>query len=1414
MKRNLKRAFLPYKATYGAIGGVVPARKKAQAPPKRRRSRRGTLAGPYQPISKGVPTFNEPGAKWPVIVPDSMDTETNAALHKLRDALGGDVSLFVQERLGYATHADMAQAFVAEQVDAIALAIYNIEVRNEGLIIADQTGIGKGRIAAGLIRYAHHQGLFPIFLTERPNLFSDIYRDLANIGSDKLRPFIVNNREKKTDVQDEGGKIIYQAPQKITQLNLINQVVQAAGEDGEGQLLPDSDQPFAPPTGKQWRNRPQIGQILDGYECILATYSQFNLGFDWLSDGKNARKTVKDRSFKGLGLKGPKCQFLATAAKGNLLILDESHNASGSSNTGEFMAQVLGRTRGVAFLSATFAKRPDNMVVYGKKTILREAGLTDDALVSAITKGGVALQEIVSSQLVNGGQLLRRERPYDGVEVNWLTLTAQAAVHRSRSDEMMAILRDVITFQHQHVDKYLKLLNNKEGGGKVGKTKGTSEGGISNTPMFSRVFNVVFQMLFGIKAEAVAAHAISRLQEGKKVIITFQSTMGAFIEGLSNDEEEGGGDDEENGLAMAVDTRVRATFDVVLERVLNLALAITETSPSGAKTKKFANVDDISAAARQDYTNLLLRIKNVTTEVSISPIDLVTKIIRAAGYNVAEVTGRSLYLDLADNNKTGVVRSRVKEPTANAFRRFNQNLVDVLLLNAAGSTGNSAQAMPTKGMSPSEVKQRVMIIHQPSLDINTEVQKRGRVFRTGQLLAPIYDYLVSAIPAEQRLMMMLQRKLKSLDANTTSNQKNSSALMDAEFPDFLNHHGDRIVAEYLLENVTLNKRLGDPLAKCDTGVVDEDGTIVLYEAPEGFALKVTGRVAVLATALQTEFYTEISVRYKDHIAYLDNTGQNDLEVKDLDLRARITERQPLLAGPGGETRSAFGGSVFLETADVLNLTKPMTGEELLTVIREALGGRTAEEVQQELMDKVKAFYGAREDDMRGGFDWPAAIAKELTKRKTPKNLEKENPKAYAELVNLITGDLQEGLNLDSQKIRNDRAQMLSLATKFKIGYGSSVPNPDIEVHVGADDYLPGCFLGFTIDEKRRNPYARSAIKLTFALAAPQRSYTLPASTPLAKTAVNAYNMFSRHWNGPLTLEVWQRLTQREMADRERRYMLSGNMLLALGSPELGNFRLPLVSYTMEDGTIRKGIFLPRKFNETRTLNADGTTQRQGISQSLRSKGLAARLANIFAENLGYGKNGIKLEMRDQLGGVFLTVKKDGSPYTGGQFTLWLGWETVKQQNQGKTFLKNLPLLMALGKQYELSAVRGAKMSADRRYEACYVPVEKLERVLSVLGDAGCAVSLSKTMLDDYPDLFPENRNFDTEPWAAPANMPEPAPAPDRARALRLAKAKVLVLLALQAQSDAEVPALAGVRRGGRPPRRGEIAHPNIRAYVR
>jgi hypothetical protein len=103
----------------------------------------------------------------------------------------GDIDNYLATRLGYASVTELHQYFSAEQVDASALAIGNIE-RGAGFITGDQTGIGKGRICASIMRYALQQGKVPIFVTKDKPLYADMMRDLTDIGMRRFYPFITD----------------------------------------------------------------------------------------------------------------------------------------------------------------------------------------------------------------------------------------------------------------------------------------------------------------------------------------------------------------------------------------------------------------------------------------------------------------------------------------------------------------------------------------------------------------------------------------------------------------------------------------------------------------------------------------------------------------------------------------------------------------------------------------------------------------------------------------------------------------------------------------------------------------------------------------------------------------------------------------------------------------------------------------------------------------------------------------------------------------------------------------------------------------------------------------------------------------------------------------------------------------------
>lgn len=132
------------------------------------------------------------------IIPAQLAVETDNAYHRLIEALGGNVSGYVANRLQM-TPEELSVSLAQEQVDGIAFALYNIEARSQLVIIGDQTGIGKGRQAAAMIRYGMLAGYFPIFLTDRYTLFSDMYRDCKALGIKDARPIILNSKVSVVD---------------------------------------------------------------------------------------------------------------------------------------------------------------------------------------------------------------------------------------------------------------------------------------------------------------------------------------------------------------------------------------------------------------------------------------------------------------------------------------------------------------------------------------------------------------------------------------------------------------------------------------------------------------------------------------------------------------------------------------------------------------------------------------------------------------------------------------------------------------------------------------------------------------------------------------------------------------------------------------------------------------------------------------------------------------------------------------------------------------------------------------------------------------------------------------------------------------------------------------------------------------
>lgn len=1040
----------------------------------------------YRPKSKSSFSVN-------AVIPSPMATEMEKVLTDFENKYG-PVDDYVMSKLKYANKEALFKAFSAEQIDALALSIAQID-RGEGMIIGDMTGVGKGRVAAGVIRYANAIGLKPIFITLQPNLFSDFYRDLVDIGSADLVPFIVNSpatgNTNPAVVKEDGTVVHKPLPTAAKNSALASGVINA--------------------------------------DFIMATYSQFN------SAGPTAKKA-----------------FLQRAAVGNIVVLDESHTISGdSSNVGLFFQDVIAETKGVTYLSATFAKQPENMPVYALKTDMKEANMSMGELIDAIKHGGVALQEIVGAQLVESGQMMRREsQPIPDENLSFDVLDDYTEEHSKAADEVTEIIRDVIDFQKAFVAPAISALDDAavEAGARIAGRNGTNEAGVNNTPFASKVFQVVHQLLFSIKAEAVGHSVVAALKEGLKPVIAFNSTMGSFLEHIE---------------AKDGDILANADFALTLDRSLDGVMKYTEKNHVGEKINKELSVSDLSPAGQQMYKYIKAKIKKASSGITISPIDAMIEVIESAGYKIGEITGRKMTLRKnADGSYTAEARVGVnKNRNLNMFN--NGGGVDVLLINESGATGLSIHA----SSKFKDQRQRKMFIVQNQLDIAKAVQMMGRIDRTGQVVRGLYSFVVSNIPAEQRLLMMFKRKLKSLNANATASQK-SKEENASEIEDFLNKYGDQIVFDYLVENTTLNALLMDPL-KIEENNSEEGDT-----APEGAASKVTGKVAILPVAEQAKFYNEISERYKAEIKYLDDNNSNDLEVKVLPLNAETVNSAVVIMGNGN---GSFGSDTILEKVEVDVLKMPLTKAEIDEETNNALDGKTPQESSADLRQSIEDYYDkqiAEENaELEQRYEDKKADTEAAVRAKEGQEGYENMDQEVADAFDRLTFEKNEKQQRVTAKYETSKSFMARMANYFKINSVYDVPTAvDATLISGSSK---GVFLGFLIKEKKTgNPYAPSAVTARFAVNDGRRVVSLPLSKRQFIDAIIAQthtNIFPGQ--GKEVRENWD--THQSQTTRKARFMITGNILQGYATN-----RGSLISYTTTKGEMRKGMLLREDFQIT------------------------------------------------------------------------------------------------------------------------------------------------------------------------------------------------------------------------------------------
>lgn len=1029
-----------------------------------------------------------------IYLPRAQSQHAYTALENL-EAQVGNIDEFVAKELGYSSVEQMAKGLAGYQIDALGLAIQANKL-GKGFIIGDDTGVGKGRTAAAMIVWAKKQGKVPIFVTLSDSLYTAMYADLIAIGHGDIQVAMTNSDSKIIKDVGEGKTELVFENKKGDNDKLIKYITQ---------------------------NR----KLPPGKDVLFTAYSQLNGGV-----GSPARQAA----------------IASLVASGDaVLIMDEAHNAAGTPSDKDSMGQnaffmslltgenLLGKDQEMpedwkppptVYLSATFAKRPDNMPLY-IHTNLRYAADTPEDLTALFGKGVKTdvLQQVSSEMLVESGSMIRRERSYEGVKMDFVIDDQNTARDTREVDKVTEILRSLVNADRA-LKEWLKTDDGKNAvvklgppGSYMGKVGPTAFNDAKANSFTSVVHNYIGSLLLSTKTQTAVDMVVDKLNNNEKVVVGLQNTNGSALEDFVAQNNIKKGDDiPDFGWQTLIKRAVKSTTKVTLK---------SATGDKDLDQVVYVPYDLMPPSIRAGYENVENALENFQSDLPAAPIDFIRteleqkyvwtidgktqvgdtppKGVKARHLVVKEITGRKNGIDYSgDIPKYVTLDNPSRTSMISSYQNGEESKagpIDVLIINSAGATGISLHA----SVDAFDQRPRHMIVLQPHGDISVFIQLLGRIHRTGQVEWPSFTMLATGIPAERRILAMLRKKLSSLKSNTSG----GSSSTKVEGVDFINMYGDVSTAEYLNEHPDIQAFLN----------------VTQYSDPaeaagSDLAHKASGTAGLLSSTDQKEFFDSIEASYIAEIDLRNATGTNALERRVLPLEAEIIKEN--LIEEGLDSSNPFLTDVVMAQFNVDIIGSIPTVQNIKDDISLALNGRTAQDVVNEIETDLSSVY----IEVRNQIVLKQQALDEAIKNPTA------TEKDIAELN-------KQKLALDTQfatlNERKDRT-LSALSNTFAIGTGfesfivNSVPSAAVVIGIKVDKARIG-------KSKTGNPYSPSNFQIIIKRNIPEGRIS-PTLATLEGTSIERSNP----WTNP-PLDDWFALKS-VTGGRTTRYIALGNILRA------------------------------------------------------------------------------------------------------------------------------------------------------------------------------------------------------------------------------------------------------------------------------
>ncbi len=512
------------------------------------------------------------------MIPKALEGATAKALRRVGSELEeqGGLDGWLAGALGVSRD-DLAGMLTSEQADAIALRKSAAD-RNRGFLLADQTGVGKGRSLAAICRLHARTGGKVLYFTENADInIPDVWRDITAVGGRaEFRPAILASRPValKGGGGEDGAETVFKTESALSRRRVFEEA-----------LWPKD------------RN------------LVLTNYSQFSRGKD--SPAQNWARSAPDAS--------------------TLLVLDECHNAlNPESNMGKAvraMIEAVGR-KNVVYATATPLRNIAGAELY--KPLLPDAeGDRLDGIFASLSVGGETAQESFATMLAEDGVFVRRDHDLSNLEFQV----------RLPDDARMSRYQDIMNLFSPMVEQLLDA--SLEVQALVGRAQAVRYREMINRghdPRAARAeTNALYQYsgaaggplarlarltINAIKVGQVVDEALNEISAGRKPLISFHSTgAGLFTEIATR-----GGEAESSGDMSLADQIMRVAEGIFRVRIDDEVRDARLLSP------------EIEEAAQR----IRHMVERIPQDLPVSPIDALIESLGAHGVSVGEISGRAL----------------------------------------------------------------------------------------------------------------------------------------------------------------------------------------------------------------------------------------------------------------------------------------------------------------------------------------------------------------------------------------------------------------------------------------------------------------------------------------------------------------------------------------------------------------------------------------------------------------------------------------------------------------------------------------------------------------------------------------------------------------------------------------------------